>query len=155
MPIIIIPAICKDKGSPFGDPDVFYQYGMAYASYSMAVCNFVSSFHINSEMLSFCFMDLYLSFGETIDWCCFIWTYVYNIMRISSRNVQKEGNRSGESITLEDSGDVSESLIEEGSENISPTKCNVDDAYTLLLSKNQSEHKKKVATKYNLDLPLS
>jgi len=42
LPIIIIPAICKDKGSPFGDPDVCYQYGMAYASLSMAVCNFIN-----------------------------------------------------------------------------------------------------------------
>ncbi|XP_025629003.1 protein PIN-LIKES 4 isoform X3 [Arachis hypogaea] len=30
-------AICKDKGSPFGDPDVCYKYGMLYASLSMAV----------------------------------------------------------------------------------------------------------------------
>ncbi|XP_025629001.1 protein PIN-LIKES 4 isoform X2 [Arachis hypogaea] len=37
LPIIIIPAICKDKGSPFGDPDVCYKYGMLYASLSMAV----------------------------------------------------------------------------------------------------------------------
>lgn len=41
LPIIIIPAICKDKDSPFGEPDICYQYGMAYVSLSMAVCNFV------------------------------------------------------------------------------------------------------------------
>ncbi|XP_058220490.1 protein PIN-LIKES 4-like isoform X2 [Rhododendron vialii] len=35
--IIIIPAVCKDKGSPFGAPDVCHRYGMAYASLSMAV----------------------------------------------------------------------------------------------------------------------
>ncbi|AES95389.1 putative membrane transport protein [Medicago truncatula] len=115
LPIIIIPAICKDKGSPFGDPDVCYQFGMAYASLSMAI-------------------------GAV-----FIWTYVYNIMRISSRNVHKECNKSSDSITLEDSRDVSQSIIEEGSENYtSPTKGNVDDAYTLLLSKNESEQKIKV-----------
>nr|ACJ85428.1 unknown [Medicago truncatula]AFK36849.1 unknown [Medicago truncatula]AFK46985.1 unknown [Medicago truncatula] len=115
LPIIIIPAIRKDKGSPFGDPDVCYQFGMAYASLSMAI-------------------------GAV-----FIWTYVYNIMRISSRNVHKECNKSSDSITLEDSRDVSQSIIEEGSENYtSPTKGNVDDAYTLLLSKNESEQKIKV-----------
>lgn len=114
LPIIIIPAICKDKGSPFGDPDVCYQYGMAYASLSMAI-------------------------GAV-----FIWTYVYNIMRISSNKVHKEGNKSSDSITLEASGDVSQSIIEEGSENISPTKGTVDDAYTLLLSKNESDQKNKV-----------
>ncbi|XP_016206581.1 protein PIN-LIKES 3-like [Arachis ipaensis] len=45
LPIIIIPAICKDKGSPFGDPDVYYTYGMIGSVY--------------------------------------IWSYVYNIMRVS------------------------------------------------------------------------
>lgn len=37
LPLIIIPALCKEKGSPFGDPDACYTYGMAYASLSMAV----------------------------------------------------------------------------------------------------------------------
>ncbi|THF99277.1 hypothetical protein TEA_017114 [Camellia sinensis var. sinensis] len=37
MLLIIIPAACKEKGSPFGDPDACHQYGMAYASLSMAV----------------------------------------------------------------------------------------------------------------------
>ncbi|XLR00537.1 hypothetical protein HN51_055339, partial [Arachis hypogaea] len=35
LPIIIIPAICKDKGSPFRDPDVCYKYGMTYSSLSI------------------------------------------------------------------------------------------------------------------------
>ncbi|CDP07249.1 unnamed protein product [Coffea canephora] len=38
MLLIIIPAVCKEKGSPFGAPDVCHSYGMAYASLSMAVC---------------------------------------------------------------------------------------------------------------------
>ncbi|CAL5188295.1 unnamed protein product [Lathyrus oleraceus] len=107
LPIIIIPAICQDKGSPFGDPDVCYQYGMAYASLSMAIG------------------------------AIFIWTYVYNIMRISSSNVQKEGNESSDSVTLATSEDVSESPIEGCSENI-------NSAYRLLLSKNESEQEVKV-----------
>ncbi|KAK2427247.1 protein PIN-LIKES [Trifolium repens] len=113
LPIIIIPAICKDKGSPFGDPDVCYQYGMAYASLSMAIG------------------------------AIFIWTYVYNIMRISSSKVQKEGNKSSESITLEASRDVSESFIEEESDAINAVKGNVDDSYILLISKSESEQKMK------------
>ncbi|KAK3014343.1 hypothetical protein RJ639_008936, partial [Escallonia herrerae] len=36
MLLIIIPAVCKEKGSPFGAPDVCHTYGMAYASLSMA-----------------------------------------------------------------------------------------------------------------------
>ncbi|KAI8549226.1 hypothetical protein RHMOL_Rhmol06G0009800 [Rhododendron molle] len=58
--IIIIPAVCKDKGSPFGAPDVCHRYGMAYASLSMAV-------------------------GAV-----YLWSYVYNIVRISSSKSSKE-----------------------------------------------------------------
>ncbi|KAL6996030.1 hypothetical protein U1Q18_006165 [Sarracenia purpurea var. burkii] len=60
MLLIIIPAICKEKGSPFGAPDVCHQYGMAYASLSMAV-------------------------GAV-----YLWSYVYNIVRISSSKSSKE-----------------------------------------------------------------
>ncbi|RLM85979.1 hypothetical protein C2845_PM04G19930 [Panicum miliaceum] len=35
--LIIIPALCKEKGSPFGEPDVCQTYGLAYSSLSMAV----------------------------------------------------------------------------------------------------------------------
>ncbi|XP_058777645.1 protein PIN-LIKES 3-like isoform X1 [Vicia villosa] len=117
LPIIIVPALCQDKGSPFGDPDVCYKYGMAYASLSMAIG------------------------------AIFIWTYVYNIMRISSSKVQKEGNKSSDSITLANSGDLSESLIEGCSENTNSAKDNVDDEYRLLLSKNESEQKVHILDK--------
>ncbi|TKY70218.1 auxin efflux carrier family protein [Spatholobus suberectus] len=114
LPIIIIPAICKDKGSPFGDSDVCYQYGIAYASLSMAV-------------------------GAV-----FIWTYVYNIMRISASIVPKEDYRTS-SFKLEASGELLELLPEdEPSESKSPEKDNMDDAYTLLLSSHESEEKVKV-----------
>lgn len=36
--LIIIPAICKEKGTPFGDSQVCYDNGMAYVSLAMAVC---------------------------------------------------------------------------------------------------------------------
>ncbi|KAK9928512.1 hypothetical protein M0R45_025644 [Rubus argutus] len=55
MLLIIIPAVCQEKGSPFGAPNVCYTYGMTYASLSMAI--------------------------STI----YFWSYVYNIMRISSK----------------------------------------------------------------------
>ena len=41
LPLIIVPAVCREKGSPFGAPDVCHTYGMAYASLSMAVRSFV------------------------------------------------------------------------------------------------------------------
>lgn len=40
MLLIIIPAVCKEKGSPFGSPEVCHSYGMGYVSLSMAVCSF-------------------------------------------------------------------------------------------------------------------
>jgi len=37
LPIIIVPAVCKQSGSPFGDVNVCYKNALAYASLSMAV----------------------------------------------------------------------------------------------------------------------
>ncbi|XP_073133717.1 protein PIN-LIKES 3-like [Henckelia pumila] len=58
--LIIIPAVCKEKGSPFGSPDVCHTYGMAYASLSMAIG------------------------------AIYLWSYVYNIVRISSSKSSME-----------------------------------------------------------------
>ncbi|OAY57706.1 protein PIN-LIKES 3 [Manihot esculenta] len=60
LPLIVIPAICKEKGSPFGSPDVCYTYGIAYASLSMAI-------------------------GAV-----YLWSYVYNIIRICSSEINQE-----------------------------------------------------------------
>ncbi|KAI9198774.1 hypothetical protein LWI28_021951 [Acer negundo] len=57
MPLIIIPAVCKEKGRPFGNADVCYNQGIAYSSLSMAISS------------------------------VYIWLYVYNMVRIfSSKN---------------------------------------------------------------------
>ncbi|KAG5392804.1 hypothetical protein IGI04_022767 [Brassica rapa subsp. trilocularis] len=55
MPLIIIPAICNEKGSPFGDPETCEKYGLGYVALSLAIG-------------SIC-----------------IWTYVYNLMRVLAR----------------------------------------------------------------------
>ncbi|XBH70836.1 hypothetical protein VPH35_098418 [Triticum aestivum] len=39
--LIIIPALCKEKGSPFGAPDVCQTYGLAYSSLSLAIVGFI------------------------------------------------------------------------------------------------------------------
>ncbi|KAM7515965.1 hypothetical protein LguiA_005548 [Lonicera macranthoides] len=59
LPLIIIPAVCREKGSPFGAPDVCYTYGMAYASLSMAIG------------------------------AIYLWSYVYNIIRVSSSKTRE------------------------------------------------------------------
>ncbi|KAJ4714002.1 putative Auxin efflux carrier family protein [Melia azedarach] len=56
MLFIIIPAVCKEKGSPFGDVDACYNNGMAYSALSMAIG------------------------------AIYMWSYVYNIVRIYSSN---------------------------------------------------------------------
>ncbi|XP_048503613.1 protein PIN-LIKES 3 isoform X2 [Beta vulgaris subsp. vulgaris] len=65
LPIIILPAICKEKGSPFGEPNICERYGLAYASLSMAIGSI------------------------------YFWLYAYNIVRISSKEVKaNEGETS-------------------------------------------------------------
>ncbi|KAG2324339.1 hypothetical protein Bca4012_038854 [Brassica carinata] len=56
MPLIIIPAVCKDIEGPFGDPENCHKYGMGYVAFSMAM-------------------------GAV-----YLWTYVYNLMRVLSNS---------------------------------------------------------------------
>uniref|UniRef100_A0A803KWC2 Uncharacterized protein n=1 Tax=Chenopodium quinoa TaxID=63459 RepID=A0A803KWC2_CHEQI len=104
MPIIILPAMCKEKGSPFGAPDVCERYGLAYASLSMAI--------------------------GTV----YFWLYAYNIVRITSKeaiasagvidetlvNVQPQGEpplHSSDDYALEDPGlsNSSKSMVKSSS----------------------------------------
>ncbi|MBA0844845.1 hypothetical protein Goarm_022455, partial [Gossypium armourianum] len=62
LPLIVVPAICREKGSPFGAPDICHTYGTAYASLSMAIG------------------------------AIYLWSFVYNIVRVSSAKVNKEVN---------------------------------------------------------------
>lgn len=52
--LIIVPAICTEKGSPFGDHKICSSNGLSYSSFSMALGGF------------------------------YIWTYTYQLMRSSS-----------------------------------------------------------------------
>ncbi|XP_058772668.1 protein PIN-LIKES 7-like [Vicia villosa] len=54
LPIVIIPAICDEKGGPFGARDVCHSHAFSYASFSMALGGI------------------------------FIWTYTYQTIRSSS-----------------------------------------------------------------------
>ncbi|XP_068640019.1 protein PIN-LIKES 7-like [Aristolochia californica] len=53
--LIVIPAICNEKGSPFGEPSICGVHGIAYASFSMALGGF------------------------------YIWTYTYHLIRTSGQ----------------------------------------------------------------------
>lgn len=51
MLLITVPATCKEKGSPFGAPDVCSKYGIAYASLSMAVSSLLSHISLMSYIV--------------------------------------------------------------------------------------------------------
>ncbi|KAH1043811.1 hypothetical protein AAZX31_09G178300 [Glycine max] len=104
-------AICKQEGSPFGEPDLCNQYGMAYAALSMAI-------------------------GAV-----FLWSYVYNLMRISSSRIQNEDRTSNDSSMLKASADISVSHPHNFSKTLNTTKGTVDNAYTILLPETNSEEK--------------
>ncbi|KAI4386871.1 hypothetical protein MLD38_004758 [Melastoma candidum] len=64
--LIIVPAICKEDGSPFGDKGICSTVGLSYASFSMALGGF------------------------------FIWTYTFQLIRSSCtryKELQAEENR--------------------------------------------------------------
>ncbi|XP_043708621.1 protein PIN-LIKES 3-like [Telopea speciosissima] len=69
MLIIIVPAVCREKGSPFGAPDVCSTYGLSYASISMAIG------------------------------AIYLWSYVYNIVRVySSKDIEGIDDSTSKSI---------------------------------------------------------
>ncbi|KAK9714035.1 hypothetical protein RND81_06G067300 [Saponaria officinalis] len=76
MPIIIIPAICKQRGNPFGAENVCNKYGLAYASLSMAI--------------------------GTV----YIWLYIYNIVRISTKKEVETTDTNGCGNDMNLHGDV-------------------------------------------------
>ncbi|TKY58416.1 hypothetical protein E2542_SST15477 [Spatholobus suberectus] len=77
----------------------------------------------------------------------FIWSYVYNIMTISSSRIQKEDNTSDDNSLLKASGEISESNPDNFSETLNPTEDTMDDAYTLLLPEAESKEKVSISSK--------
>ncbi|KAL6844769.1 hypothetical protein ACP4OV_025428 [Aristida adscensionis] len=105
--LIIVPALCKETGSPFGPPDVCQTYGLAYSSLSMAI-------------------------GAVL-----IWTFAYNIVRATTKLTEEDGdaqtNRTKASISGSTTGPVSEDNCSTSndctlpliSENVPPSKYKV------------------------------
>lgn len=44
LPLMVVEAICKEKSNPFGDENLCYKNGMAYASLSLAVWYYLPTF---------------------------------------------------------------------------------------------------------------
>ncbi|KAL3577270.1 hypothetical protein D5086_022553 [Populus alba] len=95
MPLIIIPAACEEKGNPFGDASICKMHGLAYATLSLAIGSI------------------------------FLWSYVYNIVRIYSStdsdetkpDALPEGIESAREITPGPMLFLKEPSIDEGMEN--------------------------------------
>ncbi|CAN6211120.1 unnamed protein product [Urochloa humidicola] len=83
--LIIIPALCKEKGSPFGESDVCQTYGLAYSSLSMAI-------------------------GAV-----FLWSIVYNIVRVASNAIMEDGNAPTNQTKVLISGSGAETVAEQRS----------------------------------------
>ncbi|KAM0003470.1 putative membrane transport protein [Helianthus debilis subsp. tardiflorus] len=83
MLLIILPAVCKEKASPFGDPDVCYEYSVAYASLSLAI-------------------------GAV-----YLWLYVYNLVRVFAGLPIDSGNKdvasTDETVTMQE--DLTRTLL--------------------------------------------
>ncbi|KAI4330422.1 hypothetical protein MLD38_028712 [Melastoma candidum] len=85
LPIIIIPAICANEGSPFGDRATCRAAGIAYASFSMALGGF------------------------------YIWTHTYQLIRTSSLRYKQlcaAGEASSKASDTECGGTASDLLKE-------------------------------------------
>ncbi|XP_059636423.1 protein PIN-LIKES 1-like isoform X2 [Cornus florida] len=113
MLLIIIPAVCKEKGTPFGAPDVCHTYGLAYASLSMAIG------------------------------AIYLWSFVYNIVRIysskSSKEVEINVSKPSREISTSQLGSCEEPLLSSKDSTISE-----DHADQIALPQTRFEGKSKV-----------
>lgn len=110
LPLIIVPAVCKQTGNPFGDADICHRNGLAYASLSMAI--------------------------GTI----YIWSIVYNIVRIYSSKISNE-------VKVDDSMISSNSAVENDPENISKDRSHNDHAKQFEIECTNSHGQVKVSKK--------
>ncbi|XP_027178915.1 protein PIN-LIKES 3-like isoform X2 [Coffea eugenioides] len=111
LPLILVPAICREKGSPFGAPDSCLMYGMAYVSLSMAIG------------------------------AIYLWSIVYNIVRVSSTKSYEVINVKNKSSDEETSKSLQEQLIDEL--DLEGTSA-MDDANVSLLSCAKTDEQGKV-----------
>ncbi|KAL8158787.1 LOW QUALITY PROTEIN: hypothetical protein V2J09_000324 [Rumex salicifolius] len=82
--LIIVPAICNEHGSPFGDHEACRSVGLSYSSFSMAVTSLHHHQSSSSRAwLGICNADDLLLGGF------YIWTYTFHLVRSSSIRYQE------------------------------------------------------------------
>ncbi|CAM0870467.1 unnamed protein product [Alopecurus aequalis] len=85
IPLMIVPAICNEEDSPFGDANTCRSLGLSYVSLSMAVRSsshdsLCQHYHGTTFWILNCFMQL----GNF-----YIWTHSYSIMKRSAQLYKK------------------------------------------------------------------
>ncbi|KAK6793382.1 hypothetical protein RDI58_006835 [Solanum bulbocastanum] len=96
--LLVIPAICKEDGSPFGDHGICASVGLSYVSFSMAVGGF------------------------------YIWTYTYHLIRSSSlkfKAIKAENALKKPNMDLLDANEKSHLLQHDDTENQMSKVCEV------------------------------
>ncbi|TXG59221.1 hypothetical protein EZV62_013794 [Acer yangbiense] len=102
--LIIIPALCEESDSPFGESSVCSTYGEAYASLSTASVVYLSK---NRNKRSSIQGSLMLQVGAV-----YIWTYVYPIMSMYANKSNKNTTKNDSTIIITSSGETSDSYTE-------------------------------------------
>ncbi|GMY11046.1 protein PIN-LIKES 3-like isoform X1 [Fagus crenata] len=90
--LIIVPAVCEESNSPFGDSSTCSSYGEAYASLSMAVG------------------------------AIYIWSYVYMMMRIFATKSIQDVDTHDSTISITLSGETAETFSETCTEPLLPSR---------------------------------
>ncbi|KAJ6417440.1 hypothetical protein OIU84_003205 [Salix udensis] len=133
MPLIIIPAVCEEKDSPFGDANICNMHGLAYATLSMAIGSI------------------------------YMWLYVYNVVRIYSTTASDEtkpdaipeGLESAREITPGPKLFLKEPSINEGVENFEMDRAVSKGKAKVPFPENIKQGFQKVVDKLNLKRVLS
>ncbi|XVF41377.1 hypothetical protein PTKIN_Ptkin01aG0275500 [Pterospermum kingtungense] len=109
MLLIILPAICEETNSPFGDSSTCSAYGEAYASLSLAI--------------------------QAI----YVWSILYFIMRSSADYVEVEEIRDDCTIILKTSGENPEILSDTCTEPLLTSHCYGDNIYQVVIPQIREE----------------
>lgn len=86
LPIILVPAICDEDKSPFGNRSVCRTVGLSYASFSMAVCNVNILLFLRNGEESEVKLNLVLVIVQLGGF--YIWTYTFRLIKGSATKIK-------------------------------------------------------------------
>ncbi|XVF74045.1 hypothetical protein PTKIN_Ptkin13bG0030000 [Pterospermum kingtungense] len=124
MLLIIIPAVCKEKGSPFGSPDTCHSYRMGYVSLSMALG------------------------------AIYLWSYVFNTVRVystGSTNESSENKSSTDQASTSDQGSCTKPLLSSKDHLMSEDK---ENGYVLPCTRSKGKAEARFSSKIKQQINL-